>query len=119
MIPEFIGRLPITVSLEELNRDDLKRIITEPKNAIIKQYTASLAIDEVKLEFTDDAIDAIADTAIKQKTGARGLRAIVEKLMTDIMFEIPSIKGFKHVLITKDTVLKSEPPDIQTLQKIA
>ncbi len=119
MIPEFIGRLPITVSLEELNRDDLKRIITEPKNAIIKQYTASLAIDEVKLEFTEDAIDAIADTAIKQKTGARGLRAIVEKLMTDIMFEIPSIKGYKHVLITKDTVLKSEPPDIQTLQKIA
>jgi len=119
MIPEFIGRLPITVSLEELNRDDLKRIITEPKNAIIKQYTASLAIDEVKLEFTEDAIDAIADTAIKQKTGARGLRAIVEKLMTDIMFEIPSIKGFKHVLITKDTVLKSEPPEIQSLQKIA
>jgi ATP-dependent Clp protease ATP-binding subunit ClpX len=119
MIPEFIGRLPITVSLEELNRDDLKRIITEPKNAIIKQYTASLAIDDVKLEFTEDAIDAIADTAIKQKTGARGLRAIVEKLMTDIMFEIPSIKGFKHVLITKDTVLKSEPPDIQSLQKIA
>ena len=119
MIPEFIGRLPITVSLEELKRDDLKRIITEPRNAIIKQYMASLAIDEVKLEFTEEAIDAIADTAIKQKTGARGLRAIVEKLMTDIMFEIPSMKGHKEVLITRETVIKSEPPEIHSLQKSA
>jgi ATP-dependent Clp protease ATP-binding subunit ClpX len=119
MIPEFIGRLPITVSLEELKREDLKRIITEPRNAIIKQYMASLAIDEVKLEFTEEAIDAIADTAIKQKTGARGLRAIVEKLMTDVMFEIPSIKGDKHVIINKDTVIKSEPPEILSLQKSA
>ena len=119
MIPEFIGRLPIVVSLEELKRDDLKRIITEPKNAIIKQYMASLAIDEVKLEFTAEAIDAIADTAIKQKTGARGLRAIVEKLMTDIMFEIPSMKGQKQVVITYDTVMKSEPPEIHLLQKSA
>ena len=119
MIPEFIGRLPITVSLEELRREDLKRIITEPKNAIIKQYMASLAIDEVKLEFTEDAIDAIADTAIKQKTGARGLRAIVEKLMTDIMFEIPSLEGYKQIVITRDTVMKSEPPEIHYLQKSA
>jgi len=119
MIPEFIGRLPIVVGLEELKRDDLKRIITEPKNAIIKQYKASLAIDEVKLEFTAEAVDAIADTAIKQKTGARGLRAIVEKLMTDIMFEIPSMEGSKQVIITHDTVLKSEPPEIHILQKSA
>jgi ATP-dependent Clp protease ATP-binding subunit ClpX len=119
MIPEFIGRLPITVSLEELKREDLKRIITEPKNAIIKQYMASMAMDDVKLEFTEDAIDAIADTAIKQKTGARGLRAIVEKLMTDIMFEIPSMQGYKHVIITQDTVMKSVPPEIHSLQKSA
>jgi ATP-dependent Clp protease ATP-binding subunit ClpX len=119
MIPEFIGRLPIIVSLEELKREDLKRIITEPRNAIIKQYMASMAIDEVKLEFTEDAIDAIADTAIKQKTGARGLRAIVEKLMTDIMFEIPSIKGHKQVIITRDTVIESVPPEIHSIQKIA
>ncbi|MDR0497561.1 MAG: ATP-dependent Clp protease ATP-binding subunit ClpX, partial [Treponema sp.] len=119
MIPEFIGRLPIVVSLEELRREDLKRIITEPRNAIIKQYMASLAIDEVKLEFTEEAIDAIADKAIKQKTGARGLRAIVEKLMTDIMFEIPSINGHKQVVITRDTVIKSEPPEIHSLQKTA
>ncbi|MDR0731276.1 MAG: ATP-dependent Clp protease ATP-binding subunit ClpX [Treponema sp.] len=119
MIPEFIGRLPITVSLEELKRDDLKRIITEPRNAIVKQYQASLAIDDVKLEFTEGAIDAIADTAIKQKTGARGLRAIVEKLMTDIMFEIPSIPGSKRVVITQDVVIKSEVPEILPFQKSA
>jgi ATP-dependent Clp protease ATP-binding subunit ClpX len=119
MIPEFIGRLPITVSLEELRREDLKRIITEPRNAIVKQYQASLAIDDVKLEFTEGAISAIADTAIKQKTGARGLRAIVEKLMTDIMFEIPSMEGGKQVIITQDVVEKSEPPEIHPLQKSA
>ncbi|MDR2435151.1 MAG: ATP-dependent Clp protease ATP-binding subunit ClpX [Treponema sp.] len=119
MIPEFIGRLPITVSLEELKREELRRIITEPRNAIVRQYQASLAIDDVKLEFTDGAIDAIADMAIKQKTGARGLRAIVEKLMTDIMFEIPSIKGGKQVIITREVVEKSETPLIQPLQKSA
>ncbi|MDR2363321.1 MAG: ATP-dependent Clp protease ATP-binding subunit ClpX [Spirochaetaceae bacterium] len=119
MIPEFIGRLPITVSLEELKKEDLRRIITEPRNAIVKQYQASLAIDDVKLEFTEDAINAIADTAIKQKTGARGLRAIVERLMTDIMFEIPSMEGGKRVVITQDVVEKSEPPEIHPLQKSA
>jgi len=120
MIPEFIGRLPIVVGLEELKREELKRIISEPKNAIIKQYQASLAIDKVKLEFTEGAIDAIADTAIKQKTGARGLRAIVEKLMTDIMFELPSMEGQKQVIITHDTVIRAEPPEIiPLLQKSA
>jgi ATP-dependent Clp protease ATP-binding subunit ClpX len=119
MIPEFIGRLPITVSLEELKLEDLRRIITEPKNAIVKQYQASLAIDDVKLEFTDGAINAIANTAIKQKTGARGIRAIVERLMTDIMFDIPSMEGSKRVIITQDTVEKSEPPEVHPLQKSA
>ena len=119
MIPEFIGRLPITVSLDDLKRDELKRIITEPHNAIVKQYQASLAYDDVKLEFTEGAIDAIADTAIKQKTGARGLRAIVEKLMTDVMYEIPSMKGGKQVIITQDVVEKSESPIIHLLQKSA
>jgi len=117
MIPEFIGRLPITVGLEELRREDLKRIITEPRNAIVRQYQASLAYDDVKLEFTEKAIDAIADKAIKQKTGARGLRAIVERLMTDIMFDIPSIIGDKQVIITHDTVEKSEPPEIIYLEQ--
>jgi ATP-dependent Clp protease ATP-binding subunit ClpX len=119
MIPEFIGRLPIVVSLEELKLEDLKRIITEPKNAIVKQYQASLAMDNVKLEFTDGAINAIAGTAITQKTGARGLRAIVERLMTDIMFEIPSMEGSKQVIITQDTVEKAESPEIVPVQKSA
>jgi len=117
MIPEFIGRLPITVGLEELKREDLKRIITEPRNAIVRQYQASLAYDDVKLEFTEKAVDAIADKAIKQKTGARGLRAIVERLMTDIMFDIPSMAGDKQVIITHDTVEKSEPPEIVYLEQ--
>jgi ATP-dependent Clp protease ATP-binding subunit ClpX len=117
MIPEFIGRLPITVGLEELKREDLRRIITEPRNAIVRQYQASLAYDDVKLEFTEKAIDAIADKAIKQKTGARGLRAIVERLMTDIMFDIPSIIGDKQVIITHDTVEKSEPPEIVYMEQ--
>jgi len=117
MIPEFIGRLPITVGLEELKREDLRRIITEPRNAIVRQYQASLAYDNVKLEFTEKAIDAIADKAIKQKTGARGLRAIVERMMADIMFDIPSIIGSKRVIITQDTVEKAEPPQIIYLQQ--
>jgi ATP-dependent Clp protease ATP-binding subunit ClpX len=119
MIPEFIGRLPITVCLEELKRDDLKRIITEPRNAIVKQYQASLAIDDVELEFAPEAIEAIADLAIKQKTGARGLRAIVERMMTDIMFEIPSIEGRKKVVVTRDVVEKAERPEVHLLQKSA
>jgi len=117
MIPEFIGRLPITVGLEELKREDLRRIITEPRNAIVRQYQASLAYDNVKLEFTEKAVDAIADLAIKQKTGARGLRAIVERLMTDIMFDIPSLAGDKQVIITNDTVEKLEPPQIIYLEQ--
>ena len=121
MIPEFIGRLPITVCLEELSLNDLKRIITEPKNAIVKQYQASMAIDDVRLEFTDGAINAIAGTAIKQKTGARGIRSIVEKLMTDIMFEIPSMRGREDmkVVVTQETVERSEPPEIISIRKSA
>ena len=113
MIPEFIGRLPITVSLNELCRDDLRRILTEPKNAIVKQFQASLDIDKVELVFEDDAIDAIADLAIKQNTGARGLRAIVEKMMMELMFEIPSIEGNKRVVITKNVVEKAQKPAIE------
>jgi ATP-dependent Clp protease ATP-binding subunit ClpX len=119
LIPEFIGRLPIVVALEELKLDDLKRIITEPKNAIIKQYKASMALDGVDLDFTDDAVEAIADKAIKQKTGARGLRAIVEKMMTGVMYDVPSMDGAKQVVITKDIVEKDEEPEIITLKKTA
>ncbi len=113
MIPEFIGRLPITVALNELARDDLRRILTEPKNAIVKQFQASLDIDKVELVFEDAAIDAIADLAIKQNTGARGLRAIVEKMMMELMFEIPSIEGNKRVVISKDVVDRNVKPEIE------
>ena len=112
LIPELIGRMPITVGLNELTRDDLKRILTEPKNAIIKQFEASFSIDDVKLEFTEDAITAIADMAITQKTGARGLRSIVEKLLLDSMFDAPSIKGSKEIIITDDIVNQKAKPEI-------
>lgn len=115
LIPELIGRMPISVALNELTKDDLKRILTEPKNAIIKQFVASFAIDDVNIEFTDDAIDAIADMAIQQKTGARGLRAIVEKLLLDLSFDAPSIEGKKKVVITADIVNQKQKASIELL----
>jgi ATP-dependent Clp protease ATP-binding subunit ClpX len=119
MIPEFVGRLPIQVMLGELESDDLVRIIKEPKNSILRQYQASLKLDDVDLEFHDDAIRAIADRAIQQKTGARGLRAIVENVMMDIMFDIPSIKGKKKVVITREVIEHSEKPEIVLMRKTA
>jgi ATP-dependent Clp protease ATP-binding subunit ClpX len=119
MIPEFIGRLPIQVPLDELTRDDLRRIISEPRNAVIKQYQESLRLDGVTLVFEDDAIDAIADKAIKRNTGARGLRAIVESLMMDVMYEIPSIEGAKRVVVSRATVEGLAPPTVEHLKKSA
>ncbi len=111
LIPELIGRMPVSVALKELTRDDLIAILTKPKNAITKQFQASFAMDDVDLTFTDDAIAEIADIAIRQKTGARGLRTIVEKLLLDIMFEIPSVKGKKKLVITKDIVTQKAKID--------
>ena len=101
LIPEFIGRLPIMVSLEELSREDLLRITTEPKNSIIRQYQVALKLDDADLHFEREAIEAIADQAIVRKTGARGLRAIVEGAMLNLMYEIPSLPGKKKIVITK------------------
>ncbi|MCR5613622.1 ATP-dependent protease ATP-binding subunit ClpX [Treponema sp.] len=115
LIPELIGRMPISVALKELTRDDLISILTQPKNAITKQFEASFKMDDVDLSFTDEAIAEIADIAIKQKTGARGLRAIVEKMLLDIMFEVPSIKGKKKLEITKDIVKQDCAIDTQSL----
>jgi len=117
MIPEFVGRLPIVSTLEELGLEALKQIITEPKNAIVKQYQASLKLDNVELVFEQASIEAIARKALGQKTGARGLRAIVEKIMTGIMFDIPSLKGRKRVTITPETVDKSVDPEIILLSE--
>ena len=119
MIPEFIGRLPIHVALDDLSRDELKRIITEPKNAILRQYQASLKLDDVDLVFEEGAVDAIADKAIAQKTGARGLRSIVEAMMMDMMFDLPSEKGAKRVLVTKEVVEGKVPCIVEYAKKTA
>ncbi len=112
LIPEFVGRLPINVTLEELSLDSLKRIITEPRNSIVKQYRASLKLDDVELEFEKEAIESIAQKALERKTGARGIRSIVESIMIDIMYDIPSMKGKKRVTVTKDVVENSKKPEI-------
>ena len=104
LIPELIGRMPITCALKELTRDDLVNVLTEPRNAITKQFQASFKIDDVDLKFEKDAIEEIADEAIRQKTGARGLRTIVEKMLMDVMFQIPDINGKKQFTVTKEIV---------------
>jgi ATP-dependent Clp protease ATP-binding subunit ClpX len=119
LIPEFVGRLPISVPLKELTEDDIERIISEPKNSIIKQYQATLQLDDVELVFDPEAIKAIARQAIRRKTGARGIRAIVENMMLDVMYEIPSVEGKKRIVITKDVVEKAERPEIQLIKKSA
>ena len=112
MIPEFLGRLPILFSLEALDEDMLVRILKEPKNAIIKQYQKLLELDEVKLEFTDEALHAIAKQAKQRELGARALRAIIEEFMLDIMYEIPKDDNIGKVIITEDYVTKKGGPKI-------
>jgi len=110
LIPEFVGRMPVIATLDELDEDGLVRILKEPKNSVIKQYQRLLAFENVKLRFTDEAIRAIAREAIKRKTGARGLRAILEDVMLDVMYEIPSQVGVKECLITDEVILKKQKP---------
>ena len=110
LIPEFIGRLPVIVVLHPLNEDALVRILTEPKNALVKQYQKLLAMDHVELEFDDGAIHAIARQAIERNTGARGLRAIIEKIMQHVMYEIPGMKDVRKCIVTEDVVLKYSDP---------
>ena len=104
LIPEFIGRVPITVSLDLLDKDALIRILKEPKNSLVKQYEKLFELDGVGLEFSDDAIEAIADKALERKTGARGLRAIMESVMLDLMYRIPSDESISRCVISKETV---------------
>ncbi len=110
MIPEFLGRFPVIATLEPLKEEDLVRILVEPKNAIVKQYQKLLAMDGVELEFTEDALREIAREAMRRKTGARGLRAIVEEIMTDVMFEVPSRKDVAKVIIDADVVKGLKKP---------
>ena len=104
LIPEFIGRVPITVALDELDKEALVRIITEPKNSLTKQYQKLFELDDVQLTFDEDAIDEIAEASLKRATGARGLRAIMENIMLDIMYKIPSDDSIKKYNITKEIV---------------
>ncbi|MDD3341971.1 MAG: ATP-dependent Clp protease ATP-binding subunit ClpX [Sulfurospirillaceae bacterium] len=109
LIPELIGRLHVTATLAQITKDDMVRILTEPKNAIYKQYKKLFAIDEVELSFEKEALDAVAELAIKRKTGARGLRTIMEDVMVDIMYELPELAGYE-VVITKDVINYGEKP---------
>ena len=110
LIPEFVGRLPILATLEDLDKTALIRILTEPRNALIKQYQSLFNMDNVNLEFRDDALDAIAEKAIERKTGARGLRAIVEQVLMDTMFDIPTKEGIKDVIVGRDVIEKNKQP---------
>ena len=112
LIPEFVGRLPIVATLEELDRNALIDIVTKPKNALVKQYKKLFAMDNVELDFEKEALELIVDKAIERKTGARGLRSIIEEIMRDIMFEIPSNPKIEKCIITKETVANGEPPKI-------
>ena len=112
LIPEFIGRVPVTVSLQLLDKASLVRILTEPKNALTKQYEKLFELDDVKLEFTADALEAIAEQAVERRTGARGLRAIIEKVMMDIMYEIPSDDTIGICTITREVIEGTGQPEI-------
>ena len=112
IIPELIGRLPVVATLESLNREDLVRILTEPKNSMTRQYQALMKYDGVELEYEPDALEAIADKAIEMKIGARGLRSVVEGVMTDIMYQVPSDKTAKKVVVTAECVKNGTSPTI-------
>ncbi|MBQ5151985.1 ATP-dependent Clp protease ATP-binding subunit ClpX [Macrococcus caseolyticus] len=112
LIPEFIGRIPVVANLEQLDVDALKNILTQPKNALVKQYKKMLEIDDVTLEFTDEALTAISELAIERKTGARGLRSIIEESMLEVMFSIPSSTDVKKVIITKETIEDGTSPEL-------
>lgn len=118
-IPEFVGRLPVVATLDELSVDDLVRILIEPKNSLIKQYQKLFEMEGVNLRFTEGALRAVAEMAYKRKTGARGLRSILEEIMIDVMYEIPSLSGVKECVITEEVVLKKDRPILIYNSKMA
>ncbi|MCL6611962.1 MAG: ATP-dependent Clp protease ATP-binding subunit ClpX [Peptococcaceae bacterium] len=117
LIPEFVGRLPIIVTLDALDEDALVRILTEPRNALVKQYEKLFDLDGVNLEFQPDALKTVAQEALKRKTGARGLRAILEEIMLDVMYEIPSRQDIAKCVITRDVILKKEKPLVVSVDR--
>jgi ATP-dependent Clp protease ATP-binding subunit ClpX len=118
LIPEFVGRLPVIVTLDALDEDALIRILTEPKNALVKQYQKLLELDGINLEFKDDALKAISEEAIRRNTGARGLRSIVEEILLNVMYDLPSRTDVTKCYITRDVVLKKEEPLLVTADKV-
>lgn len=118
LIPELVGRLPIITTLQQLDKDALKEILTKPKNSLVKQYKKLLELDKIELDFEDKAIDLIVDKAIDRHTGARGLRSIFEDIMTDIMYELPSMKDIKKCVITEDCIVKNEKPDLIKVENV-
>jgi ATP-dependent Clp protease ATP-binding subunit ClpX len=116
LIPEFIGRLPVIATLDELTEADFIRILTAPKNALVRQYQKYFDFEKVKLDFTDDALRAVAQEAMHRRTGARGLRSILEEIMLDTMYELPSRSDIQSCLITEDVVLKRQSPDLEYKQ---
>jgi len=110
LIPEFVGRLPVLATLQELDVKSLVRILQEPRNALVKQYQKIFEFENVSLRFTDDALEIVAEQAIERKIGARGLRMILEELMLDMMFTLPSQSEVKEVVVSKDVVLKKSNP---------
>lgn len=116
MIPEFLGRFPVIAPLEELDKKALKRILTEPKNALIRQYQALMEEDNINLKFTDEAIELIAKNAIERKTGARGLRGIVEDILEDVMFTLPDSEDSREVIVTAETI-KTKKAEVKLIEK--
>ena len=117
LIPEFVGRLPVIVTLDALDEDALMRILTEPKNALVKQYEKLFGLDDVVLEFTPESMKEVAEEAIRRKTGARGLRSILEDIMLDVMYDTPSREDIAKCIITQETIQKKEPPRIIALDR--
>jgi ATP-dependent Clp protease ATP-binding subunit ClpX len=114
LIPEFIGRLPVISAVHQLQREDLVQILTEPKNALVKQYQRFFGYDSIELVFTEDALWEIADKALERETGARGLRSIIENALLDVMFELPSRRDVSKCVITKETIEKHLKPTLVT-----
>jgi ATP-dependent Clp protease ATP-binding subunit ClpX len=117
LIPEFVGRLPVVATLHDLDEAALVRILREPKNAIVKQYQKYFELEKVRLKFTDDAIAAVAREAMKRGTGARGLRAVLEEVMLEVMYELPSLPGLKECIITREVILNKDRPILISEQK--
>jgi ATP-dependent Clp protease ATP-binding subunit ClpX len=115
LIPEFIGRLPIHVALDELRRDELMRILTEPKNAVVRQYQKLFGMDNVELVFTADALEAAASQAEERKTGARGLRTAIEEVLLDVMYDIPSLEGVRKCIVDANVIRNRTRPLLMTV----